>query len=86
MFEKFNENIKDFKNWIINPDDNLKPLRNNFLIYLLTFTLIIVLTILFFYYSQNKIKFSLEIFLYILILLIPIVLLFYYFKILQHRF
>lgn len=80
MFEKFNENIKDFKNWIINPNDNLKPLRNNFLIYLLTFTLIIVLTILFFYYSQNKIKFSLEIFLYILILLIPIVLLFYYFK------
>ena len=24
----------EFKNWIINPDDNLKPLRNNFLIYL----------------------------------------------------
>jgi heme/copper-type cytochrome/quinol oxidase subunit 4 len=46
--------FNDFKNWIINPDDNLKPLRNNFLIYLLTFTLIIILTILFFYYSQNK--------------------------------
>jgi len=70
----------DFKNWIINPEDNLKPLRNNFLIYLLTFTIIIILTILFFYYSHNKIKFSIEIFLYIFIIIIPIVLLFYYLK------
>jgi hypothetical protein len=70
----------EFKNWIINPDDNLKPLRNNFLIYLLTFIILIILTISFFYYSNNKIKFSIEIFLYIFIILIPIVLLFYYLK------
>lgn len=72
--------VNDFKNWMLNPTDELKPLRNNFLMYLLTFIILIIFTILFFYYSQNKIKFSLETFLYTFIIIIPIVLLFYYLK------
>lgn len=81
IITKIKNNIIDFKNWIINPNDNdLTILRNNFLIYLLTFIILIIFTVLFFYYSHNKIKFSLDIFLYTTIIIIPIFLLFYFLK------
>ena len=76
---KFND-INDFKNWIIKPTDELKSLRKDFLIYLLTFIMLIILTILFFHYSHNKIKFSLQTFIYTIFIIIPIILLFYFLK------
>lgn len=79
-FNDFKSNIVDFKNWIIQPQEDVKLLRNNFLVYLLTFIIIILFTILFFYYSHNKIKFSLDTFLYTMLIIIPILLLFYYLK------
>ena len=73
--------FKEFIKWLIQPSTNeLLAERNNFLIYLFTFTIIILFTILFFYYSHNKIKFSTEIFTYTMMIIIPISILFYFLK------
>jgi len=80
IWNDFKDTVGDFKHWIIEPTDELKMLRNNFLIYLLVFLILIIFTVLFFYYSDNKIKFSVETFIYTIIIIIPIVCLFYFLK------
>jgi hypothetical protein len=80
FYKNIKNNFQDFKQWIVNPTDELKSLRNNFLKYLLSFIILILFTVLFFHYSHNKIKFSLQTFIYTILIIIPIILLFYFLK------
>ena len=52
--------------------------RMNFFIYSFAFVLLIIFTVLFFYYSKNRIKFSLETFLFTFSIIIPLCMLYYF--------
>ena len=81
--EKIGENINSMIQTIKNSDfiqflTNSSLERYNFFIYLIAFALLIIFTVLFFYYSKNRIKFSLETFLFTFSIIIPLCMLYYF--------
>lgn len=52
--------------------------RMNFFIYSFAFVLLIIFTVLFFYYSKNRMKFSMETFLFTFSIIIPLCMLYYF--------
>ncbi len=81
--EKIGENINSMIQTINNSDfiqflTNSSPERYNFFIYLIAFALFIIFTVLFFYYSRNRMKFSMETFLFTFSIIIPLSLLYYF--------
>lgn len=81
--EKIGENINSMIQTINNSDfiqflTNSSLERYNFFIYILAFALFIIFTVLFFYYSKNRMKFSMETFLFTFSIIIPLSLLYYF--------
>jgi hypothetical protein len=81
--EKIGENINsmiqtikesDFIQFLLN--SSLE--RYNFFIYLIAFAILIIFTVLFFYYSRHRMKFSMETFLFTFSIIIPLSLLYYF--------
>jgi hypothetical protein len=81
--EKIGENINsmiqtikesDFIQFLLN--SSLE--RYNFFIYLIAFAILIIFTVLFFYYSHHRIKFSTETFLFTFLIIIPMCFLYYF--------
>lgn len=52
--------------------------RYNFFIYVIAFVILIIFTVLFFYYSHHRMKFSIETFLFTFSIIIPLSLLYYF--------
>ena len=81
--EKIGENINSMIQTINNSDfiqflTNSSLERYNFFIYIFAFALFIIFTVLFFYYSKNRMKFSMETFLFTFLIIIPLSLLYYF--------
>jgi len=81
--EKIGENINSMIQTINNSDfiqflTNSSLERYNFFIYIFAFALFIIFTVLFFYYSKNRMKFSMETFLFTFSIIIPLSLLYYF--------
>lgn len=81
--EKIGENINSMIQTIKESDfiyflTNSSPERYNFFIYLIAFALFVAFTVLFFYYSKNRMKFSMETFLFTFSIIIPLCLLYYF--------
>ena len=81
--EKIGENINSMIQTIKNSDfiqflTNSSLERYNFFIYIFAFALFIIFTVLFFYYSKNRMKFSMETFLFTFSIIIPLSLLYYF--------
>jgi len=81
--EKIGENINSMVQTIKESDfiyflTNDSGERSHFFIYIFAFVLFIVFTVLFFYYSHHRIKFSTETFLFTFLIIIPMCFLYYF--------